>query len=105
MKQFFLFKGPAVRVVDEHGHEVHDRYYKTGSEIDLTCQVAITYLSALPTVRPGSPNHFNPISTATTVSLNKKENELENSFDFYHKKLIWKKDDEALPKNTSFTLR
>lgn len=96
-------------MVDEHGHEVHDRYYKTGSEIDLTCQVAITYLSALPTVRPGAPNHFNPTSTATTVSLNikenLKENELENSFDFYHKKLIWRKDDEALPKNTSFTLR
>lgn len=71
--------------------------------------MAITYLSALPTVRPGSPTHFNPTSTATTVSLNNKEivkeNELENSFDFYHKKLIWKKDDEALSKNTSFTLR
>ncbi|KAJ9600312.1 hypothetical protein L9F63_009388, partial [Diploptera punctata] len=30
---------PELRVVDEHGHSVHDRYYKTGSTIELTCRV------------------------------------------------------------------
>lgn len=28
-----------MRVIDERGRLVHDRYYKTGSTIDLTCQV------------------------------------------------------------------
>ncbi|KAG8231318.1 hypothetical protein J437_LFUL011142 [Ladona fulva] len=30
---------PDLKVVDEHGHSVHDRYYKTGSTIELTCRV------------------------------------------------------------------
>ncbi|GAB0087976.1 Immunoglobulin [Sergentomyia squamirostris] len=50
---------PAIRVVDEHGHEVHDRYYKMGSAIDLTCQVAVSFLSVLPTVMPApNPPHY-----------------------------------------------
>ncbi|XP_055676849.1 uncharacterized protein LOC129786070 isoform X2 [Lutzomyia longipalpis] len=50
---------PAIRVVDEHGHEVHDRYYKMGSAIDLTCQVAVSFLSVLPTVMPvPNPPHY-----------------------------------------------
>ncbi|XP_055711065.1 uncharacterized protein LOC129806463 isoform X2 [Phlebotomus papatasi] len=52
---------PAIRVVDEHGHEVHDRYYKMGSAIDLTCQVAVSFLSVLPTVMPApNPPHYSP---------------------------------------------
>ncbi|XP_046400697.1 uncharacterized protein LOC124166986 [Ischnura elegans] len=30
---------PELKVVDEHGHAVNDRYYKTGSTIELTCRV------------------------------------------------------------------
>lgn len=55
------FVAPAIRVVDEHGHEVHDRYYKMGSAIDLTCQVAVSFLSVLPTVMPApNPPHYSP---------------------------------------------
>lgn len=64
------FLAPAIRVVDEHGHEVHDRYYKMGSAIDLTCQIAVTFLSILPTVSPGmNVHHFGTkmINTIPTV--------------------------------------
>nr|CAD7194988.1 unnamed protein product [Timema douglasi] len=32
---------PNIEIVDEQGHEVKDRYYKTGSTIDLTCKMSI----------------------------------------------------------------
>jgi hypothetical protein len=42
LKICFNFTAPDLKVVDEQGHSVHDRYYKTGSTIELTCRV-MTY--------------------------------------------------------------
>jgi len=42
LKVRFNFTAPDLKVVDEQGHSVHDRYYKTGSTIELTCRV-MTY--------------------------------------------------------------
>lgn len=60
---------PAIRVVDEHGHAVHDRYYKMGSAIDLTCQIATTFLAVQPSVAPPPGNvHLSiPKATMSTV--------------------------------------
>lgn len=63
------YLAPAIRVVDEHGHEVHDRYYKMGSAIDLTCQIATTFLAVQPSVAPPPGNVHLSIPKATTSTL------------------------------------
>jgi hypothetical protein len=46
----FIFIAPDLKVVDEHGHSVHDRYYQTGSTVELTCRVMTSteHLTASP---------------------------------------------------------
>lgn len=39
-----IHTAPAIRIVDEQGNEIRDRYYKIGSTIDLTCQVATAFI-------------------------------------------------------------
>lgn len=56
-------------MVDEHGHEVHDRYYKMGSAIELTCQIATTFLAVQPSVAPPPGNVHLSIPKATTSTM------------------------------------
>lgn len=70
-----LILARAIRLVDEHGHEVHDRFYRTGSVIDITCQISVIYLSILPSGL------------------------FDRKIDYYHKKLVWLKDGKLLPNN------
>jgi hypothetical protein len=35
----YKFPAPDIRIIDEARHELRDRYYKTGSGIELTCVV------------------------------------------------------------------
>lgn len=105
---------PAIRLVDEMGHEVSDRYYKLGSSVDITCQVALTFLNTLP---PSSVTNLNdkfPMSLTTTTSTT-------TTFPFIDTNLIkkslesipysgkhnikWKKDGRDLPKDIKINLR
>lgn len=36
--------GPEIKVVDEQGYSVSDRYYKTGSTIELTCRAVTSII-------------------------------------------------------------
>lgn len=58
--------------MDEHGHEVHDRYYKMGSAIDLTCQIATSFLAVQPSVGPphgvGLPLNIPKATITSTLS-------------------------------------
>lgn len=118
---------PAIRVVDEQGNEIRDRYYKIGSKIDLTCQVATNFITknATSTVEtkfsllqrhneaPPSPTPpptlFPPIS-----AFDVRDNEIDTSEratirvavnDSLFRRIKWTKDGDAVTKDAVFNLR
>lgn len=122
-----IVTAPAIRVVDEQDNEIHDRYYKIGSKIDLTCQVATKFITKnstskaktqfsllqrsidvpLPPTPP--PTLFPPIS-----AFDIKENEIDMSEratlrvavnDSIFRRIQWTKDGENVSKDAVFNLR
>lgn len=91
---------PALRVVDEQGYEVHDRYYKIGSTIDLTCQVATSYLLNHSAGIP-EPNNllqnsdkFKKYQQNSNQTLRVKgKGSVDDNF---FKKIVWRKDGQPL---------
>lgn len=118
-------KAPPIRVIDEHGHEVRDRYYKVGSVIDLTCQVSASFLSHLPTRISGNHPYLkfkarlNERTTTSMPSLILPSSSLlsssspittatvnETSINYYFKQLRWFRNNETLlNKNVNLNLR
>lgn len=107
---------PAIRVIDEQGYEIRDRYYKIGSTIDLSCQVALSYLtknsSSTSDLGMLPPMPFaNSKSIAATSAI--KENLIvdtatkakSNSIDSFYRNIVWKKDGENVSKDALFNLR
>lgn len=107
---FPVFAEPAIRVVDEQGYEIRDRYYKTGSTIDLSCQVALSYLNknATSIAETSMPMPYKS-STASIkenlidVPVKPKGNHHAN--DNFYKRIVWKKDGENVSKDALFNLR
>lgn len=122
---FFLlfllaFAAPAIRVVDEQGYEIRDRYYKIGSTIDLSCQVALSYLNKNATANSyadtSMPMPYKSFSGGGSASI--KENQIEsvpiktkpnnnmnNNYENFYKKIVWKKDGENVSRDALFNLR
>lgn len=127
MLLLFIVTAPAIRVIDEQDNEIHDRYYKIGSKIDLTCQVATKFITKnstskaktqfsllqrsidveLPPTPP--PTLFPPIS-----AFDIKENEIDVSErqtlriavnDSVFRRIQWTKDGESVSKDAVFNLR
>lgn len=116
---------PAIRVVDEQGNEIRDRYYKIGSKIDLTCQVATNFITKNSTTTSESkfsllqrqidveptppPTRFPPIS-----AFDVQENEIDMTEratlrvavnDSVFRRIQWTKDGDKVSKDAIFNLR
>lgn len=117
---------PAIRVVDEQGNEIRDRYYKIGSKIDLTCQVATEFITKNSTNTVDTkfsllqrhvdvfhptppPTLFPPIS-----AFDVKDNEIDISEratirvavnHSLFQRIKWTKDGENVSKQAIFNLR
>lgn len=113
--------------MDEQGNEVHDRYYKIGSTIDLTCQVATTFITknSTRTVERGFSlleyNFRYTLPTAATTlfpppisAFSVLENEIDvgerttlrTAFnDSLFQRIRWTKDGEKISKDALFNLR
>lgn len=122
---FVANAAPAIRVVDEQGNEIRDRYYKIGSKIDLTCQVAIEFITKNATTTTESkfsllqrqidiqptppPTLFPPIS-----AFDVRDNEIDVSEratlrvavnDSLFHRIKWTKDGDSVSKEAIFNLR
>lgn len=122
-----MITAPAIRVVDEQGNEIRDRYYKIGSKIDLTCQVATKFITKNSTSTSKTkfsllqrhtdeqqqptppPTLFPPIS-----AFDIKENEIDMTEratlrvavnDSIFRRIQWTKDGENISKDAVFNLR
>lgn len=92
------------------GHEVSDRYYKLGSGVDITCQVALSFLNTLPSTT-NSNDKFPMLSTTTTsttfpyIDTNLIRKSHENVPYTGNHIIKWHKDGKDLPKDIKITLR
>lgn len=129
----FYIPAPAIRIVDEQGNEIRDRYYKIGSTIDLTCQVAISFIKNSTTNAPEpnillnhyqmEPNyhshqqqqqqheqhHQQPSIHENIIDVSDKtlrnNNGASSRDNSLFKKILWQKDGENISKDALFNFR
>jgi hypothetical protein len=82
------------------GHEISDRYYKLGSSLDMTCQVALSFLNTL-----SSPTKYSHNRITTTVLPFINTNQIKKNIESENLNIKWKKDGKELPKNIKISLR
>ncbi|KAH8254880.1 hypothetical protein KR038_007344 [Drosophila bunnanda] len=100
---------PPLRIIDEHERDVGDRYYKSGSTVDLQCQISrnfflkerYTILKSTETTKGGvvqklyneSSGEPNLLDKAGQDQLKLSGQELEK---YFSKFITWTKDEEPL---------
>lgn len=118
LKQFLL-TAPAIILVDEMAHEVSDRYYKLGSSVDISCQVALSFLNTIPSPTTNSYDRLlSPLAVESTtkaaptttifpfIDINLIKKTIEQQIPYSGKHNIkWKKDGKDLPKDIKINLR
>lgn len=100
------------------GHEVSDRYYKLGSSVDITCQVALSFLNTIPSppttanerLPPPPITKAPPTTTTTAVFPFLDPNLIKKTFEQHipyigKHNIKWKKDGKDLPKDIKINLR
>ncbi|KAL7745793.1 hypothetical protein ACLKA6_009988 [Drosophila palustris] len=105
---------PPLRIIDEHERDVGDRYYKSGSTVDLQCQISRNFYqkehyNILKTTESGSTStklndtgselNLNLISDSNqTHTATFSSQELEKYFSNF---ITWAKDEEPLQAQTN----
>lgn len=89
-------------MIDEMGHEISDRYYKLGSSLDMTCQVALTFLNTLLST---STKYSQRKTTTTTLLPFINTNQVKKNIESANLNIKWRKDGKELPKNIKLSLR
>ncbi|EDW29952.1 GL15815 [Drosophila persimilis] len=98
---------PPLRIIDEHERDVGDRYYKSGSTVDLQCQISRNFFQkerynilkssdhpATPKVLSNeTADELNLIGDTNQTQLKLTSQELEK---YFTKFITWAKDEEPL---------
>lgn len=87
------------------GYDVNDRYYKLGSLVDITCQVAVAYLATLPPVASEGPKSIKTGANVIDVDAAKETFGAKERLHYLNHKIEWKKDGESLPADVKISLR
>ncbi|XP_017872380.1 PREDICTED: uncharacterized protein LOC108620030 [Drosophila arizonae] len=98
---------PPLRIIDEHERDVGDRYYKSGSTVDLQCQISRNFyqkerLAILKSTELGSSASKQLNDTASEMNLIGDANHTHNTYSsqelekYFTHFITWAKDDEPL---------
>lgn len=96
------------------GHDVNDRYYKLGSLIDISCQVAVSYLATLPPVPSENAKGQSKSSATGNLLIDGSDSKKvdgegkvikDRGPHYLNHKIEWKKDGESLPGDVKISLR
>ncbi|EDW57443.2 uncharacterized protein dpr18 isoform X1 [Drosophila virilis] len=102
---------PPLRIIDEHERDVGDRYYKSGSTVDLQCQISRNFFQKerhsilKSTGSSGSANK--PNETGSDINLIADANQTYSTFSsqelekYFTNFITWAKDEEPLPAPTN----
>lgn len=89
------------------GYDVNDRYYKLGSLVDITCQVAVSFMATLPPVASEGPKQIK--TGANVIGTDAKDTSHSSTskerLHYLNHKIEWKKDGESLPADVKISLR
>lgn len=103
---------PPLRIIDEHERDVGDRYYKSGSTVDLQCQISRNFyqkerLAILKSTESGSSAGKPLNDTASEINLIGDANQTHNTYSsqelekYFTHFITWAKDEEPLPALTN----
>ncbi|XP_030079339.1 uncharacterized protein LOC111592715 [Drosophila hydei] len=103
---------PPLRIIDEHERDVGDRYYKSGSTVDLQCQISRNFyqkerLAILKSTESGSSSGKPLNDTASEINLIGDANQTHNTYSsqelekYFTHFITWAKDEEPLPALTN----
>lgn len=113
----FPLSEPPLRIIDEHERDVGDRYYKSGSTVDLQCQISRSFFQKERQTILKSTDSANDAvqklinETTSELNLIGNVNQTQHKFSgqdlekYFTKFITWAKDEEPLQGMTNRRLR